>query len=161
MPKLLQTRPLGRTTDGDILKSDFSCLNPCHLVICKADRKYQCDVWVFLVQLIFGPRWPMNQLKKKPKHCLTWLPISSGHLLRYPTTTLPLSPLVFSAPHRDAPGRERRGQWGQPSQSQVRISSARLIGGYITLPAKLYGATLKGMYVFKFSVIVQPVAWPA
>ena len=25
MPKLLKTRPLWRTTDGDILKSDFSC----------------------------------------------------------------------------------------------------------------------------------------
>ena len=31
MPKLLQTRPLWRTTDGNILKKDFSCLNPCHL----------------------------------------------------------------------------------------------------------------------------------
>ena len=27
------------------------------------------NVW-FFVQLIFGPHWPMNQLKK-PKHCLT------------------------------------------------------------------------------------------
>ena len=37
----------------------------------RADGKFKLGiVWVF-VHPIFGPCWPLNQLNKKPKHCLT------------------------------------------------------------------------------------------